>query len=146
MRKLYITHSDVKNYTLEIIRECVKDNFTPNVIIAPVRGGLVVGNYVSQYFDVPLIALNKDYDIYDLPNDPNVLIVDDINDTGATFNKLESDFMVASFGLQSRKYGVLLDNQASGFCADYCGKIINKAEDNCWVVFPWEEWWKTNIS
>ena len=144
MKKVYITHSDIIHYTSELIRECIKDNFYPNVIVAPVRGGLVVGNYVSQYFDVPLIALNKNYDLYELPQDNNVLVVDDINDTGATFNKLENDF-VATHVPQTRRYGVLLDNQASSFTADYCGKIINKAEENCWIVFPWEEWWKLKV-
>lgn len=145
MRKVYLTHTDIIHLTNELIRECIKDNFYPNVVVAPVRGGLVPGNYVSQYFDVPLIALNKDYNQNDLPGENNILVIDDINDTGATFNKLENDF-VATFVPQTRKYGVLLDNQASNFTTDYCGKIINKAEDNCWIVFPWEEWWKLKTS
>lgn len=146
MKKLFLSHSDIIHLTHEVIKECVRDKFVFDAVVAPARGGLVVGNYISQYFDVPLIALNKGYELYDLPNEINILVVDDINDTGATFNKLEADFVAAGFSPQTRKYAALIDNESSSFVTDYVGRIINKAVDNCWVVFPWEEWWKIKVN
>ena len=145
MRQVHISNSDVVFYTHEIIRQIVLDDFKPRAVVTLVKGGLVVGNYLSQYFDVPLIALNKNYDVYELPEYSEILVADDINDTGATFNKLELDFVNVGLTHQKRKYAALIDNQASSFTIDYSGKLINKQEDNCWIVFPWEEWWKIRI-
>jgi hypothetical protein len=38
---------------------------------------------------------------------------------------------------------VLVDNLSSNCVreVDYCGLEINKAEDDVWVEFPYEEWW-----
>jgi len=142
MRQAHISHNDVIHYTHEIIRQIILDEFKPQAVVTLVKGGLVVGNYLSQYFDVPLIALNKNYDVYELPDHNEILVADDINDTGATFNKLELDFVKVGLTLQKRKYAALIDNQASSFSIDYYGKLINKEDDNAWIVFPWEEWWK----
>jgi hypothetical protein len=41
------------------------------------------------------------------------------------------------------KFAVLVDNLASK-CQhkmNFCGMEINKAEDDVWIDFPWEDWW-----
>jgi hypoxanthine phosphoribosyltransferase len=81
-----------------------------------------------------------------------ILIVDDINDTGATFNWIMNDWRSSCFPNDDSweevwnnnvKFAVVVDNLASD-CAvkmDYVGKEINKAENDVWVDFPWEDWW-----
>lgn len=82
----------------------------------------------------------------------NILIVDDINDTGATFNWIMNDWKTSCFPNddswdevwnQNVRFAVLVDNLASQCeCAmDYVGMEINKAENDVWVDFPWEDWW-----
>jgi len=82
----------------------------------------------------------------------NILIVDDINDTGATFNWIMKDWPSGCFPddpawdevwNQNVKFAVLVDNLASNCNVkmDYIGMEINKAENDVWVDFPWEEWW-----
>ncbi len=82
----------------------------------------------------------------------NILIVDDINDTGATFNWIMKDWPSGCFPddpawdevwNQNVKFAVLVDNLASkcNVKMDYVGMEINKAENDVWVDFPWEEWW-----
>jgi len=82
----------------------------------------------------------------------NILIVDDINDTGATLNWIKDDWksgcMPADdawddiFG-KSVRFATIVDNEASEFSGvSYAGLDINKAVDNVWVVFPQEEWWE----
>jgi hypoxanthine phosphoribosyltransferase len=82
----------------------------------------------------------------------NILIVDDINDTGATLNWIKKDWPSGCLPDCSSwdtvwnnnvRFAVLVDNQNSEFDnIDYSGTEINKAEDDVWVVFPWENWWE----
>ncbi len=82
----------------------------------------------------------------------NILIVDDIIDTGATFNWIMKDWPSGccpddpageEVWNQNVKFAVLVDNLASkcNVKMDYVGMEINKAENDVWVDFPWEEWW-----
>jgi hypoxanthine phosphoribosyltransferase len=82
----------------------------------------------------------------------NILIVDDINDTGSTFNWIMQDWKSSCFPNDPSweevwnnnvKFAVLVDNQASkcNVKMDYSGMEINKAENDVWVDFPWEDWW-----
>jgi len=82
----------------------------------------------------------------------NILIVDDINDTGATFNWIMQDWASGCFPEDPSweevwnnnvKFAVLVDNLASNCKVkmDYNGIEINKAENDVWVDFPWEDWW-----
>lgn len=83
----------------------------------------------------------------------NILIVDDINDTGATINWIIKDWPSGCFPDDPRwqddvwnvnvRFATLVDNLASDawIKMDYTGMEINKAENNVWVDFPWEDWW-----
>lgn len=81
-----------------------------------------------------------------------ILLVDDINDTGATFNWIMEDWPSGCFPHDPAweevwnnnvKFAVLVDNLASKCKVkmDFVGKEINKAENDVWVDFPWEDWW-----
>jgi len=82
----------------------------------------------------------------------NILIVDDINDTGATLNWIRKDWQSSCLPDNSRwenvfgnnvRFAVLINNEASEFTdVDYVGMSINKLEEPIWCVFPWEEWWR----
>jgi hypoxanthine phosphoribosyltransferase len=81
----------------------------------------------------------------------NILIVDDINDTGATLNWIKQDWQSgcmpddpvwSEVWNNNVKFAVLVDNQSSEFKnIDYAGMKIDKSQDPRWIVFPWEEWW-----
>ena len=79
----------------------------------------------------------------------NILIIDDINDTGATLDwiiqdwqgsNLPNDPAWADVWGNNVRFAVLIDNLGSKFsrCVDYHAKTINKTEKDVWVVFPWE--------
>ncbi len=87
-----------------------------------------------------------------LPTFKNILIVDDINDTGATFNWIMDDWKSSCFPDNPSwnevwnfnvKFAVLVDNLSSqcNVDMDYIGIEVNKAEEDVWVDFPWEDWW-----
>jgi xanthine phosphoribosyltransferase len=83
----------------------------------------------------------------------HILVVDDINDQGSTLNWLINDWPSGCFPDDARwkdvwnqnvKFAVVIDNLASQCCVamDFCGEEINKAEQDVWIEFPYEEWWK----
>ena len=83
----------------------------------------------------------------------NILIVDDINDSGATLNWIKQDWESSVAGICSTeewegiwgnnvRLAVCINNEASEFKdIDYSALDINKLENPQWIVFPWEEWW-----
>lgn len=105
--------------------------------------------YVS--YDDPT-AIPKDAPRHDVSMQKNILVVDDINDSGATLNWIKNDWQSSCLPNNPQweevwnknvRFAVLVDNQASEFHnIDYAGTEINKAEEDCWIVFPWEQWWE----
>ena len=85
-------------------------------------------------------------------NRKNILIVDDINDTGATINWIMKDWPSGclpndetwkSVWNNNVRFAVVVDNLASQceLKMDYTGMEINKAENYSWIEFPYENFW-----
>ena len=78
-----------------------------------------------------------------------ILIVDDINDTGATFNWIMQDWQAGCLPNSDSwnriwgnnvRFATLTDNMASEVLVpiSYSCHEINKAEEDVWLVYPWE--------
>lgn len=181
MNKVYYTNKHIKSWVHSIIREMHSQNWKPDYVVGLTRGGLVPAVMISQYLNVPMHTLsvslrdsesgpesnlwmaedafgyiNKeertdDTVVSNIDQRKNILIVDDINDSGATLNWIKEDWASGclpdstewdSVWNQSTRFAVLVNNEASNFKnVDYVGTSVNKLEDPCWVVFPWENWW-----
>lgn len=172
MRQVYYTEKQVKSYVLEIVRQMQKDVFVPDYIVGLTRGGLVPGVMLSHFLDIPFNALNKEESNlwmaedafgyvdreeqeviksrWDISKRTNILVVDDINDTGKTFQDVIKDWQSGCLPNEiswntvwhnNVRFACLIENQASKFSADYVGTEINKDENPEWCVFPWESWW-----
>jgi hypoxanthine phosphoribosyltransferase len=84
----------------------------------------------------------------------HILIVDDINDSGATLNWIQQDWMSSCFPNNQDRWtqvwgnnvrvAVLVDNESSKskLNISYSAVDLNKADEDVWIVFPWESWWK----
>ena len=82
----------------------------------------------------------------------NILIVDDINDTGRTLQWIKDDWESGCLPRNeiwndiwhhNVQFATIVDNESSEFKGvDFAGMIINKFEDPCWIEFPWENWWQ----
>ena len=80
-----------------LCREIVLDKFDPQVIVGLSRGGLTPGVMMSHWFQKPFKPIRtslRDFPEWEdyLPRktDERVLIVDDICDSGETFDKIKS--------------------------------------------------------
>jgi xanthine phosphoribosyltransferase len=168
MKKIHYTAEQIEGQVLEILRQMQRDNWRPDYIIGLTRGGLVPANMISQYLGVPMHALHvslrdneKDCesnlwmaeDAYGYLADPKkILIVDDINDSGATLEWIRQDWPSGCLPKhpawdavwnRNVRFAVMINNEASNYKqVDYSGLNINKQEDPCWIVFPWEHWWE----
>ncbi len=157
MKKVYVSWNDVQRQVQELVRQMWQDRWVPDYVVGITRGGLTPANLISQYLDVPMHTLKVS--LRDGDNDcesnlwmqsdaavdnRNILIVDDINDSGATLNWIRDDWGAEVEWGQNVRVAVLYDNESSDsiHTPDYSAESINKAADPQWIVFPWEEWWR----
>jgi len=153
-KKAFYSWNDVEALTQDIIRQIHVDEQSFSCVVGLTRGGLTPAVLVSQYLDIPMHALKvslRDHigqeDLEQMAgflgiNDTvkkRVLVIDDINDTGATINAIKD-----VWGDEYVTYAVLINNEASEADVDYVAKTINKLENDVWQVFPWEDWWLWN--
>lgn len=167
MKKVYYTWKDVEHMITVINNLMYVDGWRPDYIVGLTRGGLCPAVMLSNATGIPMHTLDvrfrdtaPDYsgpesnlwmaeDAFGYHTDPkNILLIDDINDSGKTIDWIMKDWPSGCLPSDDRWHGVwgnttrfatLVDNQASGFNnVDYTALEINKAEDDVWVVFPWE--------
>ena len=81
----------------------------------------------------------------------NILVVDDINDTGKTIAWIKQDWQSGCLPSEEQawktvwghnvRFAVLVENLSSDETTDYSAMEVNKAEKNVWLDFAWEDWW-----
>lgn len=159
--KIIYTNKQMRGDLQEILRQMTVEGFTPDVVVGIARGGLVPATMLSHYLGKPLQVIN--YSLRDskvshvseindlvrvLEAGKTVLIIDDICDSGETLRKVVDEavelFSDSMEEFKARcKVACLWNNISQDvFEADYVGREISRAEDDRWVIFPYEEWWK----
>lgn len=132
-----------------IHNQLINSNWIPDYIVGVKRGGLVPAIKLSHLIDKPMIMMscqlrdNTDkevrlYEVEEIPNDKNILIVDDICDSGITMSRIMIQFFSNLFAPNNIKTCSLWFNSNQKFIVDYYSREIDRATDNRWVVFPWE--------
>ena len=81
-------------------------------------------------------ASSQGFDWRRLQKYSRILIVDDINDSGATLWEVANQ----CYGREIRKpkFATLLSKGSSEFDNLIAGEVINTKKENDWIVFPWE--------
>lgn len=182
MSKIYYSDRQIRTAVHTIIREMHNSKWRPDYIVGLNRGGLNPAVMISHYLNVPMHTLDVSFrdgstgpesnlwmseDAFgyvpkdqrgsgDADTDPayrkNILVVDDINDSGRTLNWIKQDWQSSCLPNHHAwdhiwhgnvRFATIIDNQSSNFKnVDYAGITINKLENPVWIVFPWEAWWE----
>ena len=122
-----------------------------------------MGVMLSHYYEVPFQGFEwqtRDHEmikdsasiesILSKYNSHNILIVDDINDSGTTLLGISKvindwDFTENNSMLnlhEGLKYATLFDKESSSFDnVEFTSNQV-KPDEEKWIVFPYEEWWK----
>jgi hypoxanthine phosphoribosyltransferase len=176
IKKKYYDYVHIHEMVNDISFQMYKDGWRPDYIVGLTRGGLVPAVIMSNTLDIPMHTLKvnlRDHvegsesnlwmaedawgyggtfdgkPVQDEFKQKKILIVDDINDTGATLDWIKQDWQSSCLPNSPEwtnvwnnnvRFAVLIDNLSSNFSdkVDYSAKEINKADEDVWIVFPWE--------
>ena len=170
--KKYYNWGDVERAAQSIIMQMYKDEWRPDYIVGLTRGGLPLAVLISHMTSIRMETLKVKLRDLDDNEDgcesncwmaedafgygvsaKNILIVDDINDTGATFDWIMKDWQAgclpnddswASNGVskifgENVRFAVMTENLSSNFeLVKYHWDEVNKAEEDVWLVYPYE--------
>lgn len=161
---IYYTNEDMKNDVSSLCRDISNSDFKPDIVVGIARGGLFPAVMMSHYFDIPMMSINlslRDGKVVQavgwedltrhVAEGKNILIVEDICDSGMTFRKVYDEIGISQenspvefAGWPDRvKTATLWHNVSQDlFDCDYVAREISRAEDERWIIFPFEDWWK----
>jgi len=156
MNKLWYSWEEMRRDVNVLARDIVLDKFDPNVIVGLSRGGLTPGVMLSHWFKKPFKPVKsslRDFpeweDYLPKPTDERVLIVDDICDSGETFEKMAQHIKGPRKGPEQNivdvKYATLWWNNECNFEPTYYVNEIAKDSTKTWIHFPWEQWWNAPV-
>jgi len=157
IKKKFYSWQDVETMCTSVVNQMYKDNWKPDYIVGITRGGNVPATIISNMTGIRCEALKVSLRDDNSESETNcwmsedaqagkkILIVDDINDTGATFNWIKQDWHSSVYNLSDDIWGnnvrfaVLTENLSSEFDGvSYSCDEVNKAEEDVWLVYPWE--------
>lgn len=131
-------------------------DFKPDYIIGVVRGGAVPAVYLSYRLKVPVVLIqwslrdkglnymgnqSVTYIGEDLQKGAKILLIDDIVDSGETVRQLIQDWQECSYGhmpMDNLRIASLFYNPQQNIAVDFFHRIIDRRQDDRFVVFPWE--------
>jgi len=117
MKKIYLTWDDINNLVDKLAEEILSTPTQPLYITGLPRGGLIPAVILSHKLNIPFISIDK-------IQSTNILIVDDIADSGETLSQF-SEYRTA----------VLHYKPHSSHIPTFYAKEI--ANDD-WIVYNWE--------
>lgn len=126
------------------------DAWQPDFLVGIGRGGLVPAVYLSHRTGLPLLTVDHSTGDHGFGAElldkvaakigvgQNILIVDDINDSGGTITHLRAAIDARTDDPPRLRVAVLIHNIRSRALAEYHGSEIDRDRDKRWYVFPWE--------
>jgi len=121
MEKIYLSWDDVNDAVESLAHQIKSSNESIEAIAGLPRGGLIPAVLLSHKLELPYVNLSNDCEGYE-----NVLIVDDICDTGETLKEYHQFFPTATIHYK----------QSAIVKPDF---YYSLAPENEWIVYPWEQ-------
>jgi len=147
--KIKLTWDDVDFIANMVAESISKKNIKFDTIVALGRGGLIPGAILSYKLDIKNLQnlgintrhrmdQHSETSVYQRPTiTGNVLVVDDINDSGKTFEAVNSLIKSEYPDIGELLYCSLTTRYNTNFNENtISGKIINTSD---WLVFPWDK-------
>ena len=145
-----VSYADFVHDVIAIADALDSDQWRPDHIVGIGRGGLVPGAYLSHRTGISLLSVDHSSGVAgfagellaklaaNLNEGHNILLVDDINDSGTTIATIRDAIAGHGGAMERLRVAVLIDNQRSAAQVDYRARTIDRANDKRWFVFPWE--------
>ena len=150
-KKPWYKWNEMRRDVNTLCRTISLDKFDPQVIVGISRGGLTPGVMMSHWMQKPFKPIKtslRDFPEWEdyLPKktDERVLIVDDICDSGETFQKI-SDFITERGVDVEVRFASLWWNNECNFEPHYYVQECAKDSEGIWIHFPWEHWWNAPV-
>ena len=136
---------------VETVAQAIEaDEWQPDLLVGIGRGGLVPAAYLSHRTGIQMLSVDHSSgetgfgdELLDklaakIQGGHRILIVDDINDSGATIAYLRAAVDAKSGDPAGLRIAVLVNNIRSKSLSEYHGSEIDRDADKRWYVFPWE--------
>lgn len=166
MKDRFVSWLEISGHVQELARQIALSKWRPDIIVGVTRGGAIPAVMLSHYFKCQMVGLSvslRDYQNTpwnsgpesncwlpeDATNGCQILIVDDINDSGNTINWIKKDWEssapeVANLWHKGIRTAMLFNKPTSKaeLEIDYVSEEIHP--DNCdqWIIFEYEAWWR----
>lgn len=145
--KIVCSWQDFDIHVNNLEHQLLTDNWIPDYIVGVKRGGLIPAIALSHRFNKPLIMMScqlrdsddnkvRLYEVNELNRDSNILIVDDICDSGKTFHSILDELRI--YGFKHARTCALIFNRSQDFRVHYKSITIDRNKDQRWILFPWE--------
>ena len=125
-------------------------DWRPDFLIGIGRGGLTPAVFLSHAIDIPMLSVDVSAHVPAFHEDllaklaertragEKLLLVDDINDSGATIKALRDGMMRAGAIADHLRFATVLDNVRSIERVDYAFRSLDRETQKDWFIFPWE--------
>ena len=149
VEKAYIDWSYVDNWVDKLVSSIKLTGIEYDTVVALGRGGLIPGAMISYKLNIKNLqnlGVNTRQEdgkyletvVYQKPSiTGNVLVVDDINDSGLTFEAVNSLINSKYPDVGDTTYCSLVRRSTSTFKVDTIQSIVTSIDD--WFVFPWDK-------
>jgi len=148
MKIIYIPWSKAIELCYKLAFMILDNGVEYDSIIAVSRGGIIPARIVSDILGIddfivirskfwgiggvihsePVVSIHEKIDV----KGKNVLVVDEVVDTGATLSKITR--ILRDLGVRDLKTAVLHYKSSSSFIPDY---YVEKIEEWAWIFYPW---------
>jgi len=144
----YVSWKDIESMVENLAKRINKSEFKVDVVVGILRGGIIPAKLISDELgveDIGAIEIKLYKNIGERAHKPylrqpltlpirekNVLIVDDVSDTGLTLNLAVN--VINLYSPKKLKTATLYIKPWTKMIPDYYSKVSDK-----WIVFPWEK-------